>query len=128
MVERGGELEVRTFKNTNSKTIILLVISNVEKGSQIFTDECPVYKNLRSFGFIHDTVPHAQKICVMGNCHTNTIESFWSLVKNGIKGVYYSVSSKYLQFYLDEYALRYNHRKDTTPMFFSFLSRVVSVS
>lgn len=128
MVERGGKLEVRTVKNTTRNTVIPLVISNVEKGSQIFTDEYPVYKTLRTFGFKHEAIPHAQKIYVMGNCHTNTIEGFWSLVKNGIRGVYHSVSSKYLQYYLDEYAFRYNHRKDITPMFFSFLSRAILVS
>jgi len=46
------------------------------------------------------------------------------MVKNGIRGVYHSVSSKYLQNYLDEYAFRYNHRKQSTPMFFhSYIGR-----
>ena len=61
-----------------------------------------------------------------GDAHTNTIEGFWSLTKNGIRGVYHSVSSKYLQHYLDEYAFRYNHRNDVTPMFLSFLALAVS--
>ncbi len=81
-----------------------------------------------SMGYKHDTVPHAEKIYVLGNAHTNTIEGFWSQIKGGIRGVYHSVSSKYLQYYLDEYAFRYNHRKDITPMFFSFLSRVKASS
>lgn len=122
MVERNGMLEVRKVENTTRKTIIPIVVSNVQQGAQIFTDEYPVYKCLPSFGFNHSTIQHSEQIYVMGNCHTNTIEGFWSLAKNGIKGVYHSVSSKYLQYYLDEYAFRYNHRKDTTPMFFSFLS------
>jgi ISXO2 transposase-like protein len=46
----------------------------------------------------------------LGNVHTNTIEGFWSLVKRGLGGVYHSVSKKYLQTYLNEYAFRYNHR------------------
>lgn len=48
---------------------------------------------------------------------------FWSLVKNGIRGVYHSVSPKYLQQYLNEYSFRYNHRNDVTPMFLTFLRR-----
>ena len=47
---------------------------------------------------------------MIGDVHTNTIEGFWSLVKRGIGGVYHSVSKKYLQTYLNEYAFRYNHR------------------
>ncbi len=123
MIERNGKLEVRKVINTKRNTIIPMVMKNVEQGAQIFTDEYPVYKCLPSFGFNHSTVQHADKVYVIGNCHTNTIEGFWSLAKNGIKGVYHSVSSDYLQYYLDEYAFRYNHRKDTTPMFFSFLFR-----
>jgi transposase len=33
----------------------------------------------------------------MGNVHTQTIDGFWSLVKNGIKGVYHQVSPNFLQ-------------------------------
>jgi ISXO2-like transposase domain len=47
---------------------------------------------------------------VSGDVHTNTIEGFWSLVKNGIRGVYHSVSKKHLQGYLNEYARWYNNR------------------
>lgn len=59
----------------------------------------------------------------MGYVHTNTIESFWSLAKNGIRGVFHSVSLKYLQDYLNEYALRYNHRDDVQTMFLTFFDR-----
>lgn len=124
MVERGGKLEVRAVENVKRTTIMPMVVDNIEKGSQIYTDEFVVYDTLPGMGYKHDTVPHAEKVYVVGNAHTNTIEGFWSLIKNGIRGVYHSVSSKYLQHYLDEYAFRYNHRDDVTPMFFSFLSRV----
>ena len=35
------------------------------------------------------------------------------LLKSGIRGVYHSVSAKWLQSYLDEYTWRYNHREHT---------------
>ena len=60
----------------------------------------------------------------MGDVHTQTIEGFWSLVKRGIGGVYHSVSRKYLQSYLDEYAFRYNRRDAKIPMFVSLLEQV----
>lgn len=56
--------------------------------------------------------------------HTNTIEGFWSLVKNGIRGVYHAVGHQHLQTYLNEYVFRYNHREDETPMFLTLLSRI----
>lgn len=61
----------------------------------------------------HRRINHAARIYVDGEVHTQTIEGFWSLVKNGIGGVYHSVSAKWLQSYLDEYAWRYNHREHT---------------
>lgn len=47
-------------------------------------------------------------------------------MKRGISGVYHSVSAKYLQAYLDEYAFRYNHRNDATPIFQTLLENVSS--
>jgi transposase len=67
---------------------------------------------------------HAQKIYVMGDVHTQTIDGFWGNIKGGIRGVYHHVSPKYLQKYLDEYTYRYSHRDEAIPMFLSFLSRV----
>jgi transposase len=61
---------------------------------------------------------------VNGNIHTNAIEGFWSLLKRGISGVYHSIGSHYVQSYCNEYAFRYNHRDDETPMFKTFLYQV----
>ena len=63
---------------------------------------------------------------VDGYAHTNTIDGFWSLVKRGIKGVYYQVGAQYLQSYLNEYAFRYNRRKVMLPMFSLLAERTVT--
>ncbi|MGO9541176.1 MAG: transposase [Terriglobales bacterium] len=78
-------------------------------------------------GYRHRRVHHGQGIYVFGDAHTNTIEGFWSLTKNGIRGVYHSVSTKYLQTYLNEYAFRFNRRKSLQleqPMFDAFMDRI----
>lgn len=124
MVQRGGKLEVRKVANSKRKTIMPIVAENIEKGTQVYSDEFNVYNALPEMGYEHEAVSHAEKIYVKGNAHTNNIEGFWSQSKNGIRGVYHAVSAKYLQNYLDEYAFRYNHRDDITPMFLTFLSRV----
>lgn len=124
--ERGGKLEARAVENVQAKTILPIVDANIEKGAQIYTDEFSVYNALPAMGYKHGIVPHAEKIYVWGDAHTNTLEGFWSQSKNGIRGVYHAVSVDYLQHYLDEYSFRYNHRNDVTPMFYSFLSRAVS--
>jgi ISXO2-like transposase domain len=49
-----------------------------------------------------------------GRCssQTNTIEGFWAQLKRSIDGTHHSVSRKYLQNYVDEFAFRYNRRWD----------------
>ncbi len=78
-------------------------------------------------GYTHQRINHLQRIYFEGDVHTNTIEGFFSLLKRGISGVYHSVSAKYLQRYLDEYAFRYNHRNDAPHLFKTMLRRVSDV-
>ncbi len=75
-------------------------------------------------GYQHRRVNHSKKIYVHGTVHTNTIEGFFGLFKNGLRGVYHSVSAKHLQDYLNEYAFRYNHRYDEQPMFTTILRQI----
>jgi hypothetical protein len=42
--------------------------------------------------FDHYWVDHSAGVYVTGDVHTQTIEGFWSTVKNGIRGVYHAVS------------------------------------
>jgi hypothetical protein len=87
----------------------------------VFTDEWSSYRSLPYSGFVHHSVNHDSGVFVDGNVHTQTIEGFWSLVKNGIRGVYHQVSAKYLQGYLNEYVWRYNHRDDDRAMFLNLI-------
>ncbi len=105
-------------------TVYPLIRANIIPNSNVYTDEFPVYNKLKRLGYSHSTVNHGLEVWVDGDAHTNTIEGFWSLLKRGINGVYHAVSEKYLQDYINEYAFRYNHRKDDKPMFLSVLERV----
>jgi len=75
------------------------------------TDENPSYKFARA-DMPHETVHHGRGEYVRGNIHTNSIESFWALLKRGIVGNYHNVSKKYLPFYLNEFSVRFNNRKN----------------
>ena len=74
----------------------------------IFTDEARVYRNLPKMGYEHERVYHSANIYVEGEAHTNSVESFWSIAKNGIRGSNRHVGSRYLQGYLNAYAFRWN--------------------
>jgi len=112
--------------NVEQSTIVPLITRNVSTDVVFYTDEFPVYDHFTRIGFNHKRINHSAKIYAAGRIHTNTIEGFWSLLKRGISGTYHAVSPKYLQSYLNEYAFRYNHRKDETPMFMAILNQVIT--
>jgi hypothetical protein len=72
------------------------------------------------------SVPHGQRVYVRENVHTNTIEGFFSLLKNGIRGTYHSVSPHRLDSYANEYVWRYNHRDDDAAQFRTLLWNAAS--
>lgn len=49
---------------------------------------------------------------ILGDVHTNTVESAFSLLKRGIMGTWHKVSAKHLPAYLDEMCFRFNNRKN----------------
>jgi transposase len=127
MVERKGRVIARTVRDTRSATLLENMREYILPKSSVFTDEYLSYDGLtrvQDRGYTHRRINHSTNVYVMGDIHTNTIEGFWSLVKNGLRGVYHSVGSHYLQTYLNEYSFRYNRRFDEQPMFMSFLRRV----
>ena len=126
-VERGGRIRTMVIPERSGKIIIPLVATHVLPSAMIYTDEANFYRRLDRMGWAHRRVHHKANVYVDGDVHTNTIEGFWALFKNGVKGVYHSVSEKHLQSYADEYTFRYNHRKDAAPMFQTIGARVGKV-
>ena len=124
MVQRQGAVVAKVIADTEADTLIPFIEERVLPSTMVYTDELPSYNGLRASGYEHRRVHHSAKVYVRGDAHTNSIEGFWSLVKNGLRGVNHSVSAKYLQSYLNEYAFRYNRRFDVAPMFVSFLTQV----
>ena len=123
MVERKGGRVIAVIADDNSKkTLHDIAHEKILPKSTVFTDEHASYKGL-DVDYQHHRVNHSQGVYVTGNVHTNTIEGFWSLVKRGLGGVYHSVSKKYLQSYLNEYAYRYNHRECGNLIFPLILER-----
>jgi transposase len=127
MVERKGRVKALTAENASGATLLPIVREHVLPDTTVFTDELASYHgipHMKPMGYVHRRINHTEKVYVMGDVHTNTIEGFWSLVKRGISGVYHAVGTNYLQSYLNEYSFRYNRRFDVQPMFISFLKQV----
>src|SRR5271165_4281156 len=126
MVERGGRVIACVTPNVKAETVYPIIHERVLPSSTVFTDEFSVYDKLatKANGYQHRRINHSEKVYVMGDVHTQTIEGFWSLVKRGIGGVYHSVGKHYLQTYLDEYSFRYNRRETGNLIFHAILARV----
>jgi len=60
----------------------------------------------------HKTINHSKRIYVIGDTHTNTIESAFSLFKRGVRGTWHHISAKHLAAYLEEMEFRFNNRKN----------------
>jgi len=88
------------------------------------TDDWGAYRKLHRLGYKRRVINHTKKRYASGDIHTNTIESWWSQFKRSVHGSYHSVSAKYLQNYLDEFAFRYNLRNDEIPVFQWLLYRL----
>jgi transposase len=123
-VERGGKVSASIVADRKGSTLVPMVKTKVLPASVVYTDEFKSYRALGGEGYTHRRVNHSERIYVDGDVHTQTIEGFWALLKNGLIGVYHGVSTQHLQSYLDEYVYRYNHRDDPRGMFQAMLTQV----
>ena len=56
----------------------------------------------------HESVNHSAGEYVRGKALTNSIESFWALLKRGYVGVFHDFTWKHLDRYLEEFSHRWN--------------------
>jgi hypothetical protein len=112
VLQRGAQKRIRTSVTSDrqKKTMQPIIRENVEPGSTIHSDEHAGTWRMDD-QFTHMVVNHLEEY-VRGNCHTNGLENFWSLLKRGLGGTYISVEPFHLFRYVDEQAFRFNNRKD----------------
>src|SRR5579872_7108562 len=109
-VERQGRVRATVIPDSRGKTLMAATAEYVLPGSLIYTDEWQPYLRLGKIGYTHRRINHSAKVYVEGDVHTQTVDGFFALVKNGIRGTHHGVSHKWLQGYLNEYAWRWNRR------------------
>jgi transposase len=125
IVERGGRAIALTSENAQKANLHKIAKERILPDSTVFTDDWSGYNDLSHTAKVtHKRINHTEKVYVMGDIHTQTVDGLWSLIKRGIGGVYHAVSKKWLQSYLNEYTFRYSRRFDETPMFQSFMGQV----
>lgn len=110
LVERGGEVRSFHVPSAHADEVVKIVRSNIARETRLHTDESKLYSKVGKEFAAHETVKHVAKEYARGDVTTNTVESYFSVFKRGMRGVYQHCSEKHLHRYLAEFDFRYNHR------------------
>ena len=108
-----NRVSAKSTSSTDAPTLSGFVAKRTEPGAKVFTDESKAYSPLGA-DFDHEVVKHSAGEYVLGNAHTQGIESFWAMLKRGHKGIYHQMSPKHLDRYVAEFAGRHNVREADT--------------
>lgn len=116
LVERDGNVRVGPVENVTAETLHAEIVTQVASSATIITDQLSSYGGIgEKFQGGHETVNHSAKEYARKTdkrvVHTNTVESFFALIKRGHYGVYHSMSKKHLHRYCSEFGFRWNHRR-----------------
>jgi transposase-like protein len=117
LVERDGSVVCKPVERVDSKTLKSEVRKAVDPSAVIMTDEWRAYSGLNREFAAHHVINHGRRRYVkqVGDLtvSTNTVESFFALLKRGHYGVFHQLSKRHLHRYCDEFAFRWNLRKMT---------------
>lgn len=112
LVERGGQVRAKHIADVTAKTLRETIAKHADPKSALHTDDALANLSLGKDFAEHRTVVHTdgQYVSKDGLAHTQTVESFFAIIKRGITGSFHSVSEQHLQRYVDEFAFRWNTR------------------
>lgn len=113
LVERDGEKRSIVVRNVNAKSLRAVLDENVCKSAHLMTDDFGAYKQLGREYASHGVTRHSKGEYAIGENHSNTVESSFSLLKRGLVGTFHHVGEQHLQRYVTEFDFRWNHRKVT---------------
>ena len=115
--ERNGGLRFFHAEDAKSGTLAKYIKENISTDVDVIvTDDFVTYPSAFRKADMpiskHRVVNHTAKQYVVGDFHTNSVESAFSLLKRGIIGTWHKVSAKHLQAYLNEMTWRFDNRKN----------------
>jgi len=107
LVERHGRARSFKIDDLKTETIHGILRENASTDSRLMTDEGTAH----NWEFAsHEKVKHTAGEYVRGDVYTNTVESYFSVFKRGMKGTYQHCDAKHLHRYLAEFDFRHNNR------------------
>lgn len=128
MLQRDGALRAGPVPDAYRATLEPIILTNVQRGSTISTDESKAYKTLAKAGpYHHQAVNHHAKEYVRGPYHVNSLEGFWGHFKKGVRGTNVHISPKHMWKYVAEFTYRYNTRSQGPEAMFNRLVAAFSL-
>jgi transposase-like protein len=113
--KRNGDLRFFHASDAKGGTLAKYIRENISEDVEvIFTDDASANDAAmrKANRKNHKKINHSSGVYVMGDIHTNTVESAFSLLKRGIMGTWHRLSAKHLPAYLEEMEFRFNRRKN----------------
>ena len=110
LVERGGSVRSFHVPVADAASVAAIVRDNVHRESRLHTDESKLYPAVGKEFAAHETVRHTAKEYARGDVTTNTVETYFSVFKRGMRGTYQHCKEKHLHRYLAEFDFRFNTR------------------
>jgi transposase-like protein len=89
LVERKGRVRSHHIPKVNAKNLAPILEAQLHGATVVYTDEGATSKGLGRLYEKHESVNHSIGEYVRGDVHTNTIESYFSILKRGINGTFH---------------------------------------
>ncbi len=111
LVERNGKVRNQVLCDVTGRTLKGAIRDHVAPAATIMTDENSSYTGIGKEFAGHETVTHsASEYARPDGANTNTVESYFAIMKRGVYGTFHHLSRQHLPRYCDEFAFRWNHR------------------
>ena len=105
-----NKVSAAVVEKSDAATLQAFVQDRTDHEATVYTDEAAAYSGMPH----HDSVKHSKGEYVKGDCHTNGMESFWSLLKRAYHGTFHHYSAKHTDRYVTEFSGRHNVRSFDT--------------
>ena len=117
LVQRDGKTRSFHVADVTGDNLKPILLANIAKDSHLMTDGALLYRVVGKEFTHHEHTNHQQgeyakpsKVAGV-SAHSNTVESYFAILKRGIVGTFHHVSKEHLQRYCDEFDFRFSNRK-----------------
>lgn len=111
---KTGKVRAVALQKATVETVREFLVTNVDRKSELHTDESRLYITVGREFAVHKTVEHGWNgrgyYVGKDGQTTNNVENFFGVFKKGMVGTYHFCGDQHLQRYLNEFAFRYTNR------------------